>query len=216
MSTRDRIAAAGRAAIAAGSHRVDAPPSPGGRWGLSAVLLLKGPVADELTALTDEAASIAGAHHWRSGADGRAHVTVRALEHYGGDADHEPYLDALGLAAAGPITLHFDALSVSDATVVAWGTDVDGRADDLRRRYADALGGRGWLEHAHLPGGRDPVWYCSVLHFTGPIMRPPELLDWVDRVAVTTTATFATVDLCQWSFDGAGMRPVVVGSAPLD
>jgi hypothetical protein len=50
----ERIMTEGRSAVLAGDHRAEAPPSEGGRWGTSVVVIPTGLVADHLDRLTTE------------------------------------------------------------------------------------------------------------------------------------------------------------------
>lgn len=161
------VAAAGRNAILDGTHGIEGPPERTGRWGPSMVFRPRGELSDALAALANEAAAIAGSHHWRSGDIGRAHLTVRALEPYTDAAPEDRlarYLAAARRAAAalGPIRLAFHGVVLSAGSVMARARPLDDRADRLRQRLDAELGDDGWLERHVFPNGRDPIWYCSV------------------------------------------------------
>jgi hypothetical protein len=215
QSVIEAIAARGRAAVSSGHHSVERPPNETGRWGTSVVLFPRGEVADELDRLTDEVSDLVGPNHWRSGAAGLAHFTVRALQYYeqsGSErASIAPYVAALERAAAGigPVTLVVRGVIASPSSVMAVATSPDGTADELRRRFAQEIGPDGWLEDRHFEGGRDPIWYVSLVHFASAIDDPDALLRWLDdRSDVPVgTAVLDEVSVCNWIFDGSGMRP---------
>ena len=219
----DEIMRAGRAAVLTGRHRVEGPPSETGRWGPSAVVLASGELARTLDQLADDAADVAGGVHWRTGGDGRGHATVRALEPHSGAAPDAAvstrYVTALQRASAGigPIALEFDGIVLAPASIMVTGRSPDGAADELRRRLGEELGTDGWLEDAVFDRGRDPIWYCTILHFAGPIDRPSALVDWVERRrhADIGRESFDSVTLCTWSFDGIGMRPECIARVPM-
>jgi hypothetical protein len=172
-----------------------------------------------LAALAADAAANAGAHHWRSGDLGRAHLTVRALEPYIAEIPEdrrERYLSAAQRAATGlgPVRFVLEGVTLSAGTVMARARPLDGRADDLRQRLDDELGDDGWLERHVFSSGRDPIWYCSVLHFAGPIADPRGLVDWAAAQSDVSVgvASFTALDLCTWVFDGTAMEPRVVGA----
>lgn len=212
--------AAGRTAILSGQHITEAPPAHTGRWGPSIVLLPSGELAESLDALSSEVLGVGGDGHWRSGRLGAAHVTVRALEPYGNgrlDIDNAArYISVLERAVAelGPISLEFEGIALSVGTVMACGKSPDGVADELRDRLGTELGPDGWLEDRHFKGGRDPIWYTSILHFAGPLAFPETLVDWVEarRALSIGVGTFTSVALCQFAFDGDAMCPRVVGT----
>jgi hypothetical protein len=215
-----RVMADGRAAVLAGTHAVEVSPRESGRWGISMVFLPSGELAAALDALTAEAVEAIGDGHWRSGAMGRAHATIRALERYDDAAiplDRlRRYVGALerALATVGPVHLEFEGLVLAVGTVMARASasHAGGTAGELRRQLGIELGPDGWLEDQFFESGRDPIWYCSLVHFAAPLASPQELVDWVDtrRSVAIGSETFASVALCQWRFEGNGMTPVVV------
>jgi ribosomal protein S18 acetylase RimI-like enzyme len=213
---------AGRRAVLAGTHRREVSPRESGRWGPSVVFRPIGAVAGALAELSREAASIAGEDHWRSGDDGRAHVTVRALAPYAESIPTEEahrYGEALRITAAevGPVSFEFCGIGLSDGGVLVRAVPVDERADELRRRFGEHLGPDGWLEDLVFSAGRDPMWYCSLLHFAGPIAAPDRLVAWADALADHRIGeqTVTTIELCSWRCDDRGMVPAVVASVPL-
>src|SRR5688572_7368382 len=145
---------------------METDPAVSGRWGPSVVLLPTADVASALDRCTGEALAAAGPGHWATGSLGAAHVTVRALGHWGDSASDEQ-IDALRRAAGGPVTLAVRGLTLTSTAILARANDVDGAADALRARFAAELGAAGWLEDAVLPSGRDG-WYATLVHFAAP------------------------------------------------
>lgn len=217
----ERMLTAGRAAVLSGGHGTEGVPAESGRWGPSAVLLPSGALATSLGHVTDEVVEILGDGHWPSGGPGRAHVTVRALEPY---AESVPldrvarYLSAMtrALEEVGPVRLAFTGVGLSPSGVMACATSVDGVADQLRHRLEVHLGHDGWLEQAAFDSGRDPIWYCTLVHFAGPISDAGTLVSWVDQRSDLALGgeTFHSMALCSWSFDGCAMAPRVMESVP--
>ena len=98
---------------------------------------------------------------------------------------------------------------------MACAASADGAADRLRDRLGDELGDDGWLERTVFEKGRDPIWYCMLVHFVGPISDPEALVRWTDErnhVGIGT-AMFDSMTLCSWRFDGYGMAPQPIASA---
>lgn len=214
--------AAGRRAVLAGSHRREVSPGESGRWGPSVVFRPSGAVAGALAELAFETASIAGPDHWCSGGHQRAHVTVRALAPHAESIPAEEaqrYAEAIRGAAAevGPVAFEFRGVGLSEGGVMAQAVPVDDRADELRRKLGEHLGPDGWLEDLVFKDGRDPMWYCSLLHFAGPIAEPDRLVAWVDALAGQRIGhhEVTTLELCSWQRDDQGMSPVVAASVPL-
>lgn len=214
----DAVSAAGRDALLRGAHDIEGAPAETGRWGPSLILLPVGAVAARLDDVTAELVAVLGDGHWPSGAAGRAHFTVRALEPY--DASPPPpgrvirYRQAAdrALAAVGMMTLEVRGIVLTRGGVVATATSPDGSADDVRRRLGEELGSGGWLEDLAFPNGRDPFWYATLVHFASRVADPARLIAWVDarRELAIGSATIDELALCAWHFDGTGMRPVVV------
>jgi hypothetical protein len=221
MSSRglDAVLAEGRTAVLSGTHGLERAPSETGRWGPSLVLLPHGTVAEGLAALTARVVEIIGDGHWTSGGLGRAHVTVRALEPHTDSVSSERvarYVSALQrtLDRVGPIGLSFTGIGCSTSGVMACATPHDSRADDLRRLLGEQLGTDGWLEDAVFANGRDPIWYCSLVHFAEPVSVPRDLVEWLDanRDLEVGSHRFDSVSLCMWTFDDQGMAPRVLDS----
>lgn len=210
----ERVEQVGRAAVLAGDHRIEADRVTTRRWGPSAVLLPSGDLAASLDTLTSEVLSIAGDGHWPSAAWGGAHVTVRALEPFDpagmtpGRRDRYAAAIRRAVEGTGPVTLRFRGLVTAVGTVMVCAHTPDGSADRLRHRLGEELGVDGWLERDAV--ARDPIWYCSLVHFAGPIREPKRLVDWTAERhdLVVGTQTFDDVSLCEWAFDGARMTPV--------
>jgi hypothetical protein len=219
-SAMESVLAAGRSAVLRGDHSIEGAPVETGRWGPSVVLLPSGALASALDSLTGELQEVLGEGHWPSGGRGRAHITVRALERYTPSVPPDRsarYLLAMARALqdVGPVTLGFDGVGLSPGSVVAWATTSDGRADRLRERLEEELGDDAWLERAAFENGRDPIWYCSLMHFARPITEPGELVRWIDHRSATALGaeTFDTLSLCNWTFDGSAMVPGVIEAA---
>jgi hypothetical protein len=215
------MSAAGRAAVLSGEHGTESMPAVSGRWGPSAVLLPSGALATSLGQVTAEVVAILGDGHWPSGGPGRAHITVRALEPYAESVPRDRvarYLSAMtrALEEVGPFRLEFTGVGLSPSGVMACATNMDGAADQLRHRLEVHLGHDGWLEQAAFERGRDPIWYCTLVHFAGPISDAGTLVSWVDQRSDLALgfATFDSMALCSWSFDGSAMAPQVIESAP--
>jgi hypothetical protein len=62
--------------------------------------------------------------------------------------------------------------------------------------------------------GRDPIWYCSLVHFVEPISAARELVEWVDAHGDVALGgqEFHSVALCTWRYDGRAMAPQTVES----
>jgi hypothetical protein len=190
---------------------MEGDPAVTGRWGPSVVLLPSGSLAHALDSLTTSTLAVMGPGHWATGSSGAAHVTVRALQHWGGHAS-DAQLDALRRSVDGPVTLSFAGTRVTDTAVLAMATSPDGSGDRLRQRYAAELGTEGWLEDRHLgPGGRD-IWYATVAHVAADVGSMPAPSD-----VVVGVETFTEAHVCEWRWDEVGRRmvPVVVDTVPL-
>ena len=219
----ERVLTAGRAAVISGTHATEIEPAESGRWGPSVLLLPSGALAASLAQVTDEALAVLGDGHWPSGGPGRAHITVRALEPYTESVPRdraERYLAAMrrALRTVGPVRLELTGIGLSRGGVIACARTTDAAADQVRERLEAELGDDGWLEHAAFENGRDRFWYCTLVHFAGPVSDADELVDWIDQRIdrAIGTATFDSMALCRWSFDGSAMAPQVIGSAALD
>ncbi len=217
----EQLFTAGVASVRTGSHGIEDSPQATGRWGPSMVLIPAADLARRLDDLTTAAAEAAGETHWLSGRLGRAHITVRALEPYALSVPPERvsrYRSALrrALHEVGPLQFEFGGLGVSTGSVVIRAEPVEQGAQALRERLGTELGEDGWLEDHVYENGRDPIWYCSILHYASPIADPAKLLAWVDESAGTSLGvhTFESVEICLWAQDGNGMSPEVVASIP--
>ena len=216
--------ASGRAAVLDGTHGREDAPWVTGRWGPSVVGLIADDPAPSLDELTRKASTVAGPGHWQSGRAGRAHLTVRALEPY---ADEDPGPDhlarwcaALERAFIAPLRFALDGLVLSPAGVMLRCRDLDGGADAARTSFGQELGDDGWLEDAVFETGRDPIWYCTLLHFAGPVVDPQALVEWVDARTDLALGEVRvdTLSVCRWNLDELGMAPtalaeVAVGAA---
>jgi hypothetical protein len=213
---------AGLEALRSGRHDVEGDPRSTGRWGPSVVLRPSGDVARCLADLTTAAAACLDGAHWLSGDVRRAHLTVRALEPYAESIETDRlarYRSALVRATRrlGPLTFEFTGVGISTGSVLVRAFPVGPAADQLREQVGAELGPDGWLEDSHFANGRDPIWYCSIIHYAGRLENVEPLIDWVaDRDGIPFGAhTFTSVDVCSWSHDGAGMAPQVEASVHL-
>lgn len=220
----DTLLAQARPLILKQEHQRDSVPVEGGRWPVGVVLRPDAAMADSLAAVVREVVLWAGPHHFRTGAENCAHVTVRALEGYRAmiaddDDAIERYRAAVREAASGcePITIKVTGVIVTSASVMACATPTDETADRFAEALAQCLGSDGWYEADF---ARD-IWYISLLHFTGQIADPPALMAWVDRNRrreLGTTRMCAT-QLVRFQHEHTPertlMRPVVINEYPL-
>jgi hypothetical protein len=202
-----------------GRHQTDAPPAEGGRWPISVVCSPDVRVGALLDELTSEAARVAGPHHWRTAAGGRAHFTVRALEgHRSVVPDDDPaaarYLCAMERTAArcSNVALRLTGLVLTPGTVMACAEPVDDHAFAVMDVLEDELGEDAWFE---LPFGRRDIWYVNLLHFTGPVTDVPGLVRWVDErrrldLGQTVLDRLGLVRFELSGDDVPGMRPVTL------
>ena len=217
-SSFERVNEQGQHAVLTGTHGFDVLPSEGGRWGPSALLLPGGDLAHGLGELTSEVLGLLGGTHWPSGSNGRAHLTVRALEPHTRVVAAERVDRYRGAAArtvdrVGTIELEFSGVALSPSTVLACATSPDFSGDEARTVLAEELGSDGWLEDAVFRTGRDPIWYCSLVHFAEPIAEPKALVQWAaeHRGAELGRHRFSSIAVCNWRYDGLGMQPVQLG-----
>jgi hypothetical protein len=128
--------------------------------------------------------------------------------------DFEQYVAAVGRAAVDirSVSFEFVGLAASAGTVMACAHSVDGRANELRHRLQIELGEYGWLENNHFASGRDPIWYATLVNFTGPLENPEHFIDWFSRSRSINlgTAEFGQVELCRWTFQDLRMVPEVI------
>ncbi|MEV6926721.1 hypothetical protein AB0M46_19760 [Dactylosporangium sp. NPDC051485] len=172
----------GQDAVLRGSHFVDVPPVPGGRWGMSAVLVPDGPVADRLAEVTAELVAVSGSGHWPTGVRDAVHLTVRAIEvHRPGLSGTDPLVarcaGALARAAAqsAVVRLQLDGLTLTPSGVMVCAYPVGAAADDFADRLGVELGADGWFERSY----RRDIWYATLLHFAAGVPDPAGLVAWV-------------------------------------
>lgn len=178
-------------------HQRETPPVEGGRWPVSAVIMMVGELGDRLAALTAELVELAGPGHFHTGSAGSAHLTVRALERYRAVVpDDDPavarYSRALRRAAVRSehFALSLVGLSVTPLAVVARVEAGAREVTELSARYADELGPDAWLERDHVAR---TFRHVTLLHFGADLARPRALLDWIaDRRALDLGATTVT------------------------
>ncbi|MGQ0434518.1 MAG: hypothetical protein ACT452_19190 [Microthrixaceae bacterium] len=185
------------------------------------MLLPGGDVAQRLAGLTSTAATILQDEHWLSGGADRAHLTVRALEHYADviDPDRlERYQSALrrALRDIGPLRFEFRGLGISPGSLLVPAIPLGPGPDALRERLGTELGADGWLEDRFFDNGRDPIWYCSILHYATSLSNVDNMMNWVENQSDVFLGahTFDSVEICAWKHDGAGMAPQVAASLP--
>jgi hypothetical protein len=220
----DKKSVEGIRAIRDGQIAAESLPGEGGRWGLSVVFAPKGPLRDQLADVTTEAAKVTGEHHWRTGSEGAAHLTVRALEpHTKGPLstkNMDRYVDAIRRSARDidSIPFGFQGLTVSSGTLMACAEDSVGAGQKLRHRLHIELGEDGWLENSYFANGRDPIWYVTLINFTGPLLDARRFIEWFEsnRDRSFAKEEFSHVDVCRWQFDGSRMTPKVVATVSLD
>lgn len=205
--------------VESGQHHTDRPPAEGGRWPVSVLSRPDAGLGSALDALTEEAAHVAGTHHWRSAADGRAHFTVRALEgHRSQVPDDDPavarYLVAMERTATrcSSIALRLTGLVLTPGTVMACAEPADDQAFAVMDQLEDELGDDAWFEKRF--GPRD-IWYVNLLHFTGPVTDGPALVRWVEarRQLDLGETVLNTLSLARFELGGGdvpGMRPVTL------
>jgi hypothetical protein len=70
-------------------------------------------------------------------------------------------------------------------------------------------------EHGWFGAGFDRrIWYANLVHFTGPIARPQELVDWVaGRRSRDLGVVEGHPQLLDWTFEQGQMVPVLLGRA---
>lgn len=182
-------------------HQRETPPVEGGRWPVSAVIMIGGELGDRLAALTAELVGLTGPGQFHTGSSGSAHLTVRALERYRPVLpDDGPavarYAAALrsSCARSDAFEVSLTGLSVTPLAVVAR-VDVGAReVTELSARFADDLGPDDWLERDHVAR---TFRHLTLLHFGAALARPRSLLDWVSdrRTLALGSTTVTTVDL---------------------
>ena len=217
MSTEifDRLFAEGSRAVLAGDNVVDAPPRlPGERWGPSVCLRPDARAVTVLESLTAEAMQYAGQGHWPTGAARSSHFTVRVLDRYRGDRTRLDQTivrqaDAMRRAASasGPVRLRITGLTLTRASVMASAEPVGPSAKTFAGALDEELGEDGWYESDF----DRSIWYANLVHFTGPVAEPAELVAWVaSRREVDPVEVETETELLHWAFDGQQMLPVVL------
>jgi hypothetical protein len=216
----DQLFAEGRAALLAGTHRVESVPVDGSpRWGIGAALRPDPAAARLIEQIAVSAAAMVGDHRWVAGAVPSSHLTLRAgLERYRtsvptGDPLVARYAAALHLAVskASPIRFSVTGLTLTPISVMASAIPADSAADELASAFGAALSAGG------LPGtGLTPdIWYVNLVYFTGPVRDAKELTDWVAarREMKIADALVADAQIVRWRHASTGMLPVVLASA---
>jgi hypothetical protein len=216
VETFDRLFSEGSRLVLTGEHTVDAPPAPPAeRWGPSVCLRPDPDAAATLDRLTTEALRYAGPGHWPTGASRASHFTVRVLDRYRDDLTTgreaiEPHVAAMRRAAAcsGPLLLRLTGLTLTPASVMAAAEPEGDGPCAFAAALADELGEHGWFE----ADVDRTIWYANLVHFTGPIAHPPELVEWVaDRRHLDLGVLEARPELLDWVFEEGQMVPVLLG-----
>jgi hypothetical protein len=101
---------------------------------------------------------------------------------------------------------------------MACAEDSVGAGQKLRHRLHIELGEDGWLENSYFANGRDPIWYVTLINFTGPLLDARRFIEWFEsnRDRSFAKEEFSHVDVCRWQFDGSRMTPKVVATVSLD
>jgi hypothetical protein len=198
----DHLFALAAPRISAGTHQRDEIPRDGGRWPVSVVLrpAPDAELAHALDALTAEAAELAGPGHWQTGQLGSAHLTVRALEPRRevippDDPAVTRYRSAIrraSIRSSWPIGFRVTGLTLTPGTVMACAEPLDDAAGAFSDHLTTELGPDAWYET-----DRRDIWYLNLLHFTGDIADPEDLITWVKshRSTAIGTTTIPTADL---------------------
>jgi len=221
VTTFDRLFAEAAPLIERGLHQRDSPPVEGGRWPVSLVLRPDDTSAARLERAMVGAQAFAGPGHFRTGATGSLHITVRALEGYrdaarAEDAVVQRYATAMRRAVrqVGVVRLDLVGLTLTTGTVMVAALPTDENAEGLMDVLEDELGEDGWFE----AGFRRDIWYANVLHFAADIEAPAELVAWVRarRDLDLGRMVMDTAELVRFRYedatDGRLMRPEVLAS----
>jgi hypothetical protein len=219
FETFDRLHREGRAAVLAGRHHCEVPPMDGGpRYGLSIVLRPDPAMAGRLAELGADARAAAGGGHWPSGDADLVHFTVRSLETHRvavpkNDLAVSRYVTALRRSGRGPVRLRVGGLCLTPSGVMACAWPADDAADGFAWTLAEELGADGWFE----AGIRRDVWYANIMHFSGPIIHPRRLVEWVTsrrRLDIGETVIDEAL-LCQWVPDKRRPAPRILAITSL-
>jgi hypothetical protein len=170
--------------------------------------------ASTIASLTEQALRYAGRGHWPTGATRASHFTVRVLDHYRArvlpqDPVVERWTGAMRRAAkaSGPPSLRVTGLTLTRGSVMASAEPDGPAADAFASALSTELGEDGWYE----AGFDRSIWYANLIHFTGPVSAPRELVDWVgERRRMEPVEVSTRVELLDWRFDGQQMVPVVL------
>lgn len=202
----DELGSAGRRAVLAGTHEIEAPPDEDGlRWGPSAILRPDEDALARIDAWTSILLPIVGPGHWATGATPTAHITVRTLNGRGSKGLTNSLIDRYRAAVAqaarsvGLVQFRAGQVLLSPISVMLSLTPVDDSADRLASELAQALGADGWFEKDRV---RD-IWYVNLIHFTGPIANSDGLIRWVDSFdpEVEAVVRARSLEVVRWDFD---------------
>lgn len=166
------------------THICDAVPRAGGRWPISAALLLPPTQALPLTSIVEQMLPLVGPDHFLTGRPAALHVTVRALEHRrenipADDPAVDRYLSAIRRTASqcAPVRLQSRGLALAATGVMAALEPADGAASRLTAVLEQELGQDGWCE----AGFDRTIWYATLLHFAAPIRDPEGLVAFIAK-----------------------------------
>ncbi|NMM21886.1 MAG: hypothetical protein HHJ11_00010 [Phycicoccus sp.] len=180
--------------------------------------------ATRLEQVMDEAETLAGPGHFRTGIASSLHITVRALEGYreaaaGDDDVVQRYALAMSRAARQVEAIELDlvGLTLTPGTVMVCAHPIDDSADTFMAALEDQLGADAWFEAAlH----RD-IWYANLLHFAADIAQPASLIEWVEERRQLSLGRMVLDTAELWRFryeggtDGRLMRPTVLARSQL-
>ncbi len=217
----DTIHQRGRAALLAGREVLDVPPAPGStRWGLSLVVRPDQATEDRLSALTEQAAALAGPSQWSTGSRGAAHLTVTYLEatHRHIEAD-DPAVRRFADVVSGvavrtpPLRWQLTGLALADRGVLVLAEPLDDAADAFRAAVLADLGDLGRREASYRRG----TWWSTLVHFAAPVAHRSGLADWVEARVRTPLGqlTASAADIVRYEHVRDRVAPVTLVSAPL-
>lgn len=197
----DELFEAALPAVLDGTHQRDEPPVDGGRWPVTVVARPPQHVRAALERLMRETLAHAGCGHFVTGRQDSVHLTIRALEPYREAATPtDPvvrrWCEAMGRAAGvtPPLRFAVTGVTLSRAGVMAQVETVDDEPWRFMDRLREELGDLAWFEDQWM---RRNIWYATLVHFTGDIVDPCGLIDWVGdhRTIETLDFTLAEVEL---------------------